>query len=501
MSIITFYSYKGGVGRSLALANVAVLMAKAGKKVLVIDWDLEAPGLEEYFDSFRLNADGRGLLSMLVNKADLDGHLWTLTDTEERFSLDFLPSGRDESDYYPMLERFNQDDFFRDGGGEYLEQMRSAWKERYDHVLIDSRTGLSDASGVCTIFMPDIIVGLFTATKQSYRGVRDVVELAQHSRRDLAYSRPMFSFVPVPCRIDDQGTEDVGWWMGEFTDAMVPLMDSWRPKELPARAVLEGLRVDHVGELSQGTEIIQGAESEAAAKALGTYETLARLLGSGLTDVSEFKVGADSETVSSPKENPTFLNRNSLASELHDTVGAAVARNMGQRLDKPSKPSNPYRYDVYFSTSSGSFESSWVEDLFAGPFKELLSHQLGRLAHVFSPERELSVGSNWRDEIDDALDNSKIMLVFVTGRTSRSDWSLNDIYQFRSADPKRPIVPILLGGDLSQMPEEIRESYCFDFREHFVTQSGSKYLSSNAGDDMLRKVADVAKEVAKLLAR
>src|SRR5262245_24413706 len=46
--ICTFYSYKGGVGRSMALANVAVLVARMNRKVLVVDWDLEAPGLEKY---------------------------------------------------------------------------------------------------------------------------------------------------------------------------------------------------------------------------------------------------------------------------------------------------------------------------------------------------------------------------------------------------------------------------------------------------------------------
>jgi len=49
-SVYTFYSYKGGVGRSMALANVAVLLASWDKKVLVVDWDLEAPGLHQYFN-------------------------------------------------------------------------------------------------------------------------------------------------------------------------------------------------------------------------------------------------------------------------------------------------------------------------------------------------------------------------------------------------------------------------------------------------------------------
>ena len=49
--IVTFYSYKGGVGRSMALANIAVILARDfGLNVVAIDWDLEAPGLNRYFD-------------------------------------------------------------------------------------------------------------------------------------------------------------------------------------------------------------------------------------------------------------------------------------------------------------------------------------------------------------------------------------------------------------------------------------------------------------------
>src|SRR5579859_1558445 len=47
--IYTFYSYKGGVGRSMALANVAQWFYLQGLRVVMIDWDLEAPGLENFF--------------------------------------------------------------------------------------------------------------------------------------------------------------------------------------------------------------------------------------------------------------------------------------------------------------------------------------------------------------------------------------------------------------------------------------------------------------------
>jgi cellulose biosynthesis protein BcsQ len=48
--VIAFYSFKGGTGRSMALANIACLLAQAGAgSILMVDWDLEAPGLHRYF--------------------------------------------------------------------------------------------------------------------------------------------------------------------------------------------------------------------------------------------------------------------------------------------------------------------------------------------------------------------------------------------------------------------------------------------------------------------
>src|SRR4051794_10608834 len=51
--IITFYSYKGGTGRSMAVANYACWLVTTypalARGVLVMDWDLEAPGLHRYF--------------------------------------------------------------------------------------------------------------------------------------------------------------------------------------------------------------------------------------------------------------------------------------------------------------------------------------------------------------------------------------------------------------------------------------------------------------------
>src|SRR5438067_568847 len=52
--VITFYSYTGGAGRSMALANVACLLAPrcpAGRGVLMVDWCLQSPSLHHYFQN------------------------------------------------------------------------------------------------------------------------------------------------------------------------------------------------------------------------------------------------------------------------------------------------------------------------------------------------------------------------------------------------------------------------------------------------------------------
>ncbi|MFM6072481.1 MAG: AAA family ATPase, partial [Dolichospermum sp.] len=47
---VTFYSFKGGVGRTTALTHVAWILAMRGRKVVAVDLDLEAPGLSTAFN-------------------------------------------------------------------------------------------------------------------------------------------------------------------------------------------------------------------------------------------------------------------------------------------------------------------------------------------------------------------------------------------------------------------------------------------------------------------
>src|ERR1700691_4982057 len=79
--VYTFYSFKGGTGRTMALANVAALLAKWGYSVLVVDWDLEAPGLERFFsgvkpDMGKARTTTPGIVDLIQARKNGDSLAW-----------------------------------------------------------------------------------------------------------------------------------------------------------------------------------------------------------------------------------------------------------------------------------------------------------------------------------------------------------------------------------------------------------------------------------------
>jgi hypothetical protein len=69
-------------------------------------------------------------------------------------------------------------------------------------VLIDSRTGITDSGGVCTIQLPDILALVFTTNEQSVDGVIKVASRAQAARQTLAYDRMPLLVFPLLSRFE-----------------------------------------------------------------------------------------------------------------------------------------------------------------------------------------------------------------------------------------------------------------------------------------------------------
>jgi len=221
--IVTFYSYKGGTGRTMTLANVAWILASNGKRVLAVDWDLEAPGLHRYFHPFLLDKECKsspGVIDMVwdvsvsatkpVGRTPDPGWYQEHADVLKyavslrwEFSnggtLDVLPAGRQGSAYATRVNSFNWKNFYeRFGGGGFLDAVVASMRRHYQYVLIDSRTGVSDTSGICTVQLPDTLVVCFTLNTQSIEGAAAVTRSVVDERAD----RPLRVF-PVPMRLED----------------------------------------------------------------------------------------------------------------------------------------------------------------------------------------------------------------------------------------------------------------------------------------------------------
>jgi hypothetical protein len=230
--IITFYSYKGGSGRSMAVSNIAWILASNGYDVLLIDWDLEAPGLHRYlrpflvdaeltsspgvidfvWDAARVNVTPAGKprpesipaeFSPLVDFPSLEDYVVGLDwDFRGDGSISFIPAGRQDENYAQRVNTFSWDNFYeRLGGGKLLQGEIGALRKSYDYILIDSRTGVSDTSGICTVQLPDTLAVFFTLNWQSIKGAAAV---ASSVRAQREASFPIF---PVPTRIEN-GEQD-----------------------------------------------------------------------------------------------------------------------------------------------------------------------------------------------------------------------------------------------------------------------------------------------------
>ncbi|EIV93067.1 FxSxx-COOH system tetratricopeptide repeat protein [Frankia sp. QA3] len=235
--IVTFYSYKGGAGRTMAVANVAWLLAASGKRVLTVDWDLESPGLHRYFRPFLQNKEldsSDGITEMLegfireIDRLQNAGHPGleqhgSQPDAAEvleiiaRYSdfrhnvetiewsgfpaggrIDFLGPGRQTTKNAVVAVALPWTTFFEDTDGRaYFAALRDRMRfAGYDYVLIDSRTGTSDAAGICTQLLPDTVVVGFALNNQSIDGGAKVAHQIRDGERPIRV-------LPVPMRVED----------------------------------------------------------------------------------------------------------------------------------------------------------------------------------------------------------------------------------------------------------------------------------------------------------
>lgn len=196
--IITFYSFKGGVGRTMALANTACYLANTHNlHLILVDWDLEAPGLHYYFGySDHDLKDTPGLIDYIEDyknavksrekskKPMLSNYLTPLPDAIRKRikngSVRIMTCGKTNSDYALRTQSFDWKLFYKeDYGFEIIENLKSELNQLSDIAIVDARAGQADVGTTSTIQVPDAVVMFFTSNRQSLEGTERVARLTK----------------------------------------------------------------------------------------------------------------------------------------------------------------------------------------------------------------------------------------------------------------------------------------------------------------------------------
>ena len=223
MRIVTFYSYKGGVGRTLACANFGLYLAKTGRKVLLLDMDFEAPGLDCKFFTDATTNISNGLIDQIAafqNGQELPGLSPIQIGLSEEVTraggtLQLIPAGNYgvPHKYYETLSSLDWKFLLRTERGlafwfDLLDRIQK--QVQPDVVVIDSRTGFTEIGGLCTQVLPDTVLLLSSTSFESIAGTRHMYEIIRTSRavKHMRGNRPPVDLRIVITRLPPQEDPD-----------------------------------------------------------------------------------------------------------------------------------------------------------------------------------------------------------------------------------------------------------------------------------------------------
>lgn len=216
-ALTTFYAYDNSGRRSEVLAQMASLLAQQqGVPVLMIDWDLESPGLHHLFGSA---GERPGLLEFMeACREQIEALAATTTDPDDlarrvlarvdwrayiaqidaHRPLYLMRAGSIDDTYGERAARLDWHALFQ-ACPALFRQWRAQMTQVFRHVFIDARGGRSAAVSVCTSLLPDKIVGLFTPARHSLDGLCGVVQRAIAYRCSHEDDQRPLVLYPLPC--------------------------------------------------------------------------------------------------------------------------------------------------------------------------------------------------------------------------------------------------------------------------------------------------------------
>ncbi|MFM6477517.1 MAG: tyrosine-protein kinase family protein, partial [Dolichospermum sp.] len=200
-AVVTFFSFKGGVGRTTALVATALTLARNGHRVAIVDLDLEAPGLSTVFS--QENLVQYGVIDYLLEKKIQDRN-WSLRNDILQINdpllignsggqINLLTAGNVDSNYLEKLARLDFQNLVDHDIPETLKGMLKELEKKsnpLDFILLDSRAGFHDIGGLALTDLSHAAVIFARQSRQSWAGLTYVIRrlsrpLAPEDERQL----------------------------------------------------------------------------------------------------------------------------------------------------------------------------------------------------------------------------------------------------------------------------------------------------------------------------
>ena len=440
-TVITFYSYKGGVGRSFALANIALLLGRWGFRVLCIDWDLEAPGLQHFFDNTTegdapystssYQAPGLVELFEIFRDKENDPIQWRNyaipLPSDRSANVSLLKAGCEDHSYTTRLHNVHWKELYGRGLGNALEVMFEELREEYDYVLIDARTGVTDFSGIITAQLPDILTFMFTSNEQSFKGATGVARRADDARNELTVDRSRLLLLPILSRFEIQFEHRISaWWRERIVRGLTEFYEPWTPPGTDHGRIVQSTTIPYVPIWSFGERLSVVEDSSTDSLSINySLETIASLVAHRLGQ-TQLLLDSRDEFVSS-------------------------ARRIAQTKDRS-------QFSVFLSFAP---EDATEADRLAESLEELGLRTFRQKEPV---EHEII------DEfLRNSIDRSTHMVVMLGRNAGRRRWQQYEVRTFlRQAatdERARLLVPLILHDmDHGEIPDILRQFNAIRFR-------------------------------------
>lgn len=200
---VTFYSFKGGVGRTTALTHVAWILAMRGRKVVAVDLDLEAPGLSTAFSLNPLPEFGivdyfyeRSYLPQGLKPNILITSIFgevNIPDATGRLFI--VPAGSLSLDYISKVDDLRATTILDNGETLWAMFSREIQEQlNPDVILVDSRTGINEWGALSLLQAADEAMIFLFPNEQNRQGI-DLLLKSLNSFGKLSIN---FVFSPVP---------------------------------------------------------------------------------------------------------------------------------------------------------------------------------------------------------------------------------------------------------------------------------------------------------------